>query len=395
MELSRLREYARNPRRIGAERLDALKRSLTKDPDMLEARPLIALPDGRVICGNMRLRAAQELGWQTIPTLYVELDDVRARTWVLRDNNGYGEWDTDLLPEFLAELATDGVELELTGFAPEFLDDLLRPLAQAARDPDEAPELPAEPKSRQGELYELGPHRLMCGDATKTEDLTLLMGGEQADCIWTDPPYGVSYVGGTKKALTIRGDAGDASALVRTSFENALAVVVAGAPFYCAGPAGPRMPAYAQSLVDAGWRLHQELVWVKDVFVLGHSDYHYQHEPIFYGYAPGRGRPGRGNHEGTHWHGDHSQSSVLNFDRPKRSEEHPTMKPEALVSYCLGNSTLVGGLVLDLFAGSGTTLIAADQLKRRAFLMEIDPRYCDVIRQRYADFTGQSDYVPQ
>jgi site-specific DNA-methyltransferase (adenine-specific) len=314
---------------------------------------------------------------------------------VLRDNNGYGEWDTDLLPEFLAELATDGVELELTGFAPEFLDDLLRPLAQAARDPDEAPELPAEPKSRQGELYELGPHRLMCGDATKTEDLTLLMGGEQADCIWTDPPYGVSYVGGTKKALTIRGDAGDASALVRTSFENALAVVVDGAPFYCAGPAGPRMPAYAQSLVDAGWRLHQELVWVKDVFVLGHSDYHYQHEPIFYGYAPGRGRPGRGNHEGTHWHGDHSQSSVLNFDRPKRSEEHPTMKPEALVSYCLGNSTLVGGLVLDLFAGSGTTLIAADQLKRRAFLMEIDPRYCDVIRQRYADFTGQSDYVPQ
>ena len=395
MELSRLREYARNPRRIGAERLDALKRSLTKDPDMLEARPLIALPDGRVICGNMRLRAAQELGWQTIPTLYVELDDVRARTWVLRDNNGYGEWDTDLLPEVLAELATDGVELELTGFAPEFLDDLLRPLAQAARDPDEAPELPAEPKSRQGELYELGPHRLMCGDATKTEDLTLLMGGEQADCIWTDPPYGVSYVGGTKKALTIRGDAGDASALVRTSFENALAVVVDGAPFYCAGPAGPRMPAYAQSLVDAGWRLHQELVWVKDVFVLGHSDYHYQHEPIFYGYAPGRGRPGRGNHEGTHWHGDHSQSSVLNFDRPKRSEEHPTMKPEALVSYCLGNSTLVGGLVLDLFAGSGTTLIAADQLKRRAFLMEIDPRYCDVIRQRYADFTGQSDYVPQ
>jgi DNA modification methylase len=149
------------------------------------------------------------------------------------------------------------------------------------------------------------------------------------------------------------------------------------------------MPAFAQALIDAGWRLHQELVWVKDVFVLGHSDYHYQHEPIFYGYGPGAGRPGRGDHEGTRWHGDHSQSSVLPFDRPKRSEEHPTMKPVELVAYCLGNSSAVGEAVLDPFVGSGTTIIAAEQLGRRCYAMEIDPRYVAVTIKRWEAFTGR------
>jgi DNA modification methylase len=158
------------------------------------------------------------------------------------------------------------------------------------------------------------------------------------------------------------------------------------------------MPSYAQALIDAGLRLHQELVWVKDAFVLGHSDYHYQHEPIFYGYAPSDGipgRPGRGDHEGSHWYGDHRQSSTLNFDRPKRSVEHPTMKPEALVEACLVNSTLRGGGVMDVFAGSGTTVIACERLGLHAYAMDVDPRYVAVAIKRWEDFTGQkSERLP-
>ena len=206
--------------------------------------------------------------------------------------------------------------------------------------------------------------------------------------MWTDPPYGVDYVGKTKDALRIDNDQEPADALVLAAFNVARNAVVANAPFYCAGPAGPRSLAYQQAIVTAGWRMHQELVWVKDVFVLGHSDYHYQHEPIFYGYGPGPGRPGRGRHAGTRWYGDHSQTSVLAFDRPKRSTEHPTMKPVDLVAHCLVNSTPARGSVYDPFVGSGTTIIAAEQLARRCFAMEIDPRYAQVAIERWQAFTG-------
>lgn len=209
-----------------------------------------------------------------------------------------------------------------------------------------------------------------------------------ADIVWTDPPYGVGYVGKTRDSLTIRNDDAGADALVRDAFEGALGATSPSAPFYCASPAGPAALTFWLAIVAAGWRIHQELVWVKDVFVLGHSDYHYAHEPILYGYAPGEGRPGRGKHEGSTWRGDNAQSSVLAFPRPKRSTEHPTMKPVDLVSHCLANSTRPGGTVLDPFAGSGSTLIAAEQLGLACLAMEIDPRYAQVIIERWQAFTG-------
>ena len=204
------------------------------------------------------------------------------------------------------------------------------------------------------------------------------------------PPYGVGYVGKTKDALTIENDGWGADALVAAVFVNALDAVNPGAPFYCASPAGSRSFTFWRAIVDAGWQFHEELVWVKDSMVLGHSDYHFRHEPILYGYAPGEGRSGRGKHAGSRWFGDHSQTTVLEYDRPKRSSEHPTMKPVALVAAMLANSTPVGGSVLDPFSGSGSTIIAAEQLGRRCYAMEIDPRYVAVAIKRWEDFTGKT-----
>lgn len=215
------------------------------------------------------------------------------------------------------------------------------------------------------------------------------MQGEKAVCLWIDPPYGVSYVGKTNNALTIDNDSKDGlSRLLAMIFANANYVLEKGAPFYCARPPGAHAVTFNDSIVAAGWRFHEELQWVKDSMVLGHSDYHIRHETIVYGWIPGEGRSGRGDHRGSRWYGDHSQTTVFEIPRPKRSEEHPTMKPVELIEAHLRNSTQVGGIVIDLCGGSGSTLIACEKLGRKCRMMEIDEHYCDVIIKRWEDFTG-------
>jgi site-specific DNA-methyltransferase (adenine-specific) len=386
LELERLRPWPDNPRSIRPERLEQLKQALAADPQMLRARPLLALPDGTVIAGNQRLRAARELGWRTIPVITVDLEPERVRLWALRDNNAYGEWDEPALAELLAELADEGLDVALAGFEARELDRLLTSL-EAATDPDEAPALVEGPSdSRPGEIYQLGPHRLACGDARDGELLARLLAGERPAVLWTDPPYGVAYVGKTKRALTIENDDDGAGALLEAALRTADPYLAASAPFYIASPAGAAGTAFRLALESLGWRLHQSLAWVKNAPVLGHSDYHYLHEDVLYGWKPGPGRPGRGRHRGSRWYGDNSQVSALFVDRPARSDEHPTMKPVALIAAHLRNSSRRGEAVLDLFAGSGSTLIACEQLGRRCLAVELDPRYCDVIRRRYRDY---------
>jgi len=183
-------------------------------------------------------------------------------------------------------------------------------------------------------------------------------------------------------------------ATVRELFVSAGALLEPGSPFYVASPAGPMGSVFRGALESAGWRFHQCLVWVKDAFVLGHSDHHFRHEDILYGHLPGEGRPGRGRHQGSRWRGDNAQDTVFEVARPKRSETHPTMKPVELITAQLRNSIRPGEIVLDPFAGSGSTMIAAETLGARAFLVEIDAAYCDVIRQRYADYTGRPEFAP-
>jgi DNA modification methylase len=386
--VARLHTWERNPRRISPSRLEDLQQALVADPAMLWARPLIVLPDGTVVCGNQRLRAAVELGWETMPALVVDLDPERARVWALRDNVAYGEWDEPALSGLLGELAAGGLDLALTGFETTDLDRLLDDLRRQV-DPDEAPPLPATPQSVPAELYELGAHRLICGDATDPELLNRLLGRERAEVLWTDPPYGVDYVGKTREALRIRSDHRDGlEQLLDAAFAAVDVVLAPSARFYVAAPAGPLGLTFREAVVTAGWQLHQSLVWVKQTAVLGHSDYQYRHEDILYGWKAGSGRPGRGRHRGSRWQGDNAQTSVFQIDRPTRSSEHPTMKPVALVEAMLRNSSRRGDVVVDPFAGSGSTLIACEQLGRRCFAVELDPRYCDVIRQRYETHHG-------
>lgn len=338
-----------------------------------------------VLAGNHTRDALDAEGHATARCEVITCTDDEARRINLADNRlaELGGYDDDDLAALLTGL--DG-DFGGTGWDQDDLDALLGEEPESRNDPDDVPEPPAEPVTRPGDLWQLGPHRLLCGDATDMAAVEKMLDGDRCDCMWTDPPYGVDYVGKTKDALTIRNDgADDLPGLLAGAFAVASATLKPGSAVYIAHPAGALFAVFAKAFFDAGWKFHEGLVWVKDVMVLGHSDYHFRHEPVMYGYTPGEGRRGRG---GEGWYGDHSQTSVFEVPKPSRSEDHPTMKPVALVTAMLANSCPPKGLVYEPFGGSGTTLIAAHGLGQVARVVELDPVYCDVICQRYQDHTG-------
>src|SRR5690606_30533949 len=258
----------------------------------------------------------------------------------------------------------------------------------ALTDPDAAPDVPeGDPVTRPGDVWQLGPHRVMCGSATVLADVQHVLDGEQATCVWTDPPYGVDYVGKTKDALTIANDgSAGLEQLLNDAFRVLVEVARPGAPVYVAHADFERV-TFETCLRGAGVLVRQNLIWAKNVMVMGRADYHWKHEPILYGFTPGgEGRLGRG---GPNWYGDNAQTTVLAYDKPAANREHPTMKPVALVQHMLTNSCPAGGIVLDLFGGSGSTLIAAHHIGAQARLVELDPRYVDVICRRWQEHTGQ------
>ncbi len=259
------------------------------------------------------------------------------------------------------------------------------PLARLRSDPEEIPEEPPA-RTRPGELWELGRHRLLCEDATKKEALHLLMAGEKAELLVTDPPYGVGYVGKTPRALRIANDhAPGLKELLLSAFEAVSEVLAEGAPVYVFSPAGAGQAIFLEAFFEQGWRLHQGLVWVKDAPVIGHSDYHYRHEPILFGYASSSSRRGRG-HGG--FYGGNDQTSVIEVPKPARSLDHPTAKPVELLRRLIENSSRRDQVVLDPFAGSGSSLIACELLERRFYGIEIDPDYCDVAIARFEAVSG-------
>ncbi len=369
------------------------------------ARSVVVDEAGVILAGNATVQAAMQAGLTRIRVVEadgtelvavrrVNLTPEQKRRLALHDNRAaeLAEWDI----EVLASLAD---EMDLSDlWEPDELADLLAsadaPPGALLGDPDETPPLPSVPITQPGDLWHLGKHRLLCGDATKSEDIHHLMAGEQASCLWTDPPYGVHYTGGTPDALTIANDDPQGlEDLLRSAFANVADVMLPGAPFYIAHPAGPLSLVFGQVVTDLGWRLRQTLVWVKDSLVLGHADYHYRHEPILYGFLPGgTGRRGRG---GKGWFGDDAQTSVFEIPRPKASPDHPTSKPVALITAMLANSTRPGDLVLDPFGGSGSTLVACEGLSRRCNILELDPRYADVVVRRWEELTGkQAERIP-
>ena len=352
-----------------------------------------------IVAGHGRLLAARKLGLAEVPTIdLAHLTETQARAYVLADNQLAlnAGWDGDMLNLELLDLQAAGVDLNLLGF-PDVAALLAPPGAGGllpGADPDAVPEVPKVAVTRPGDLISLGRHRLMCGDSTRADHTEALGGGHLADMVWTDPPYGVSYVGGNhalppekRGGLTIENDSLDDDGLtqfLREALSLAAGACRAGASWYVAAPPGPLHQCFSTVLKELGiWR--QTLNWVKSSMVLGRSDYHYKHEPIFYGWKEGAAHA---------WHSDRKQTTVLEFDKPARNGEHHTMKPVALVAYCIENSSAPGECVLDPFGGSGTTLIACEQLGRRALLMELDPIYCDVIVNRWEQATGQKAVRP-
>jgi DNA modification methylase len=326
----------------------------------------------------------------------VSCDDATARRINLVDNRAaeLGHMDQMALADLLKAALADESGLEGTGYDDAYVTDLLAGLdeqlepAAALTDVDDAPDVPEQPISKPGDVWLLGPHKLLVGDSGDTAAVEEMFAGAIADCMWTDPPYGVNYVGKTPDALTIENDGGqNLPEILHGAFATATAVLRPGAPVYIAHPDEGRR-TFQDALEAAGWSLRQNLVWVKDQMALGWADYHYQHEPILYGFTaapPGSGRLGRG---GARWYGDDAQTTVFFVDKPKRNDVHPTMKPVELITAALRNSCPPRGLVFEPFGGSGSTLIAAHATHRVCYAVELDPKYADVIARRYQEHTG-------
>lgn len=387
-----------NPRRISDAQLTKLRESLSEYGQVQEI-VVNTYPgrEGVIVGGHQRLKAMRLEDFDEAEVKWVHVPLEREKVLNLALNRISGDWDPAMLAQVIHDLAEDDEAEDLLG-ATGFEDDEVTKLldawdeANGAGDPDDPDEdeivLPDADHTRTqaGQLWRLGRHKLYVGDSRAWESWVTLMGDELADACWTDPPYGVNYVGKTKKKLTIQNDgADDLPALLGAAFACIDKALKPGSPVYVCEPAGRQSLDFRCAFRDAGWRFHETLVWVKDSMVLGHSDYHVKHETILYGYTQGQGRRGRG---GTGWYGDDAQTTIFEVKRPKASREHPTMKPVALITAMVQNSVPYRGVVADCFGGSGSTLLACEETARQARLIELSPQFADVILGRWEALAG-------
>jgi DNA modification methylase len=397
--LQRLIPYARNPRKNDG----AVERMRASIEEFGFKIPILARSDGQVVDGHLRLKAAQRLGLSEVPVILCdEWTPAQVKAFRLLANRSvnWAEWDDELLALEFAELKTVDFKLDLTGFE---LHEIAVCLAKqdwksaALTEADDAPPEPAYPVSRIGDVWSMGRHRLLCGDATLKESVERLMQGELADMAFTDPPYNINYDGQgsvgeswlrstkgrrvKKQVRTMLNDhLSDEQFLefCRALFGNLRRAVRDTAPVYvcCSDRA---MPQFRQAFADAGFHWSCNVIWAKDQFTLSRADLHPQHEPILYGFPRG----------GTHyWGGGRKQGTVWSLAKPRVNELHPTQKPIELIERALENSSRPGDTVADLCGGSGSTLIACERTARRCRLMELDPKYADVIVARWQSFTG-------
>ncbi|MHB1266406.1 MAG: site-specific DNA-methyltransferase [Acidithiobacillus ferriphilus] len=374
--------YARNARTHSDAQVAQIAASIK---EFGWTNPVLVDGENGIIAGHGRILAARKMGLKTVPVIELShLTDTQKRAYILADNQLAlnAGWDTELLQIELTDLDGLDFDLSLLGFDADFMDGLLEVLPEGLVDPDECPEAPEEPVTKPGDVWICGKHRLMCGDSTSIEAVENLMDGQLADMLLTDPPYNVAYEGGTKESLTISNDSmadDDFRQFLRDAFVAADTAMKPGAVFYI-WHADLEGYNFRRACKDAGWRVRQCLIWEKSALVMGRQDYHSKHEPCLYGWKDGAGHL---------WAADRKQTTILEFDKPQRNGEHPTMKPVALFEYQMLNNTKGHDIILDLFGGSGTTMIAAEKNGRNARLMELDPKYCDVIINRWQNFTGQ------
>lgn len=380
--LTAIQPYEHNPR-INKKAVDAVAHSLRT---FGFRQPIVVDSEGIIVCGHTRFKAAQLLNLAEVPVhVATDLTPEQTKAYRIADNKSaeLAEWDMDLLPIELSDLQTGGFDMESIGFDTDELVRLLdTDINDGHTDPDEVPDIAEETLTQPGDIWQLGTHRLLCGDSAQSDSYARLLNGETADLLLTDPPYNVAYQGGTANALTIANDDMDAASYHQFLVDclgAAAAVMKPGGSFYIwhADTYGGTVRAACDAVALP---VRQCLIWKKNTLVLGRQDYQWMHEPCLYGWKPGA----------THnWLGDRRQTTVLEHDKPQRNGAHPTMKPVALLVEQMRNSSRPGERVLDPFGGSGSTLIACEQTGRHARVIELDPHYCDVIIKRWEHFSGK------
>lgn len=347
--------------------------------------PLVINKDMTVIGGHQRLKVLKEMGIVEVECIIVDLDKTNEKALNIALNKIQGDWDEEKLEALLQELKLEDFDTNLTGFDFDEVDEILKDVNGSKEDDfdvDSAYEEIEEPITKPGDVWILGKQRLMCGDSAQKEDVMHLMNNQDADMLLTDPPYNVDYVGKTSEALKIKNDNMSDNQFyefLKKVFENMYSVTKEGASIYVFH-ADTEGLNFRKAFKDAGYKLAECLIWKKDCFVMGRQDYQWQHEPILYGWKEGAAH---------HFINDRTQSTILEFDRPRQSSLHPTMKPIDLVARLLKNSSKENDKILDLFGGSGSTIIAAEQLNRNCYTMELDPKYCDVIVKRWESLTNK------
>ena len=355
--------------------------------------PILIDGQNNVIAGHGRLLAARKLGLAEVPVVSMaHLTDIQRRALVLADNKigENGSWDDELLAIGLTDLKDAGFDLDVVGFDADAVAEIMAGIettVDGQTDDDEVPEIPVTPISRSGDVWELGKHRLVCGDATDPKSYELLMADAQTDMVFTDPPYNVDYANSAKDKMRgkdrpiLNDNLGD-------GFYDFLLAALTPMLERCAGAtyiamSSSELDTLQQAFRAAGGKWSTFIIWAKNTFTLGRADYQRQYEPILYGWPEGQNR---------HWCGDRDQGDVWNIKKPQKNDLHPTMKPVELVERAIRNSSRPGDIVLDPFGGSGTTLIAAEKTGRIGWLIELDPKYVDVIVRRWQDWSGQEAY---
>lgn len=386
-DVEELIPYARNARTHSSAQITQIAASI-KEFGFLA--PIVIAEDNTILCGHGRFYAAQKLGLKKIPCVKEShLTDAQKRAYIIADNklSINAGWDDELLAVELSDLQGEGIDLSVTGFDEKELADLFEDKSKSDVEDDGYDLSAALEKAafvQRGDVWTVGRHRLMCGDATNADDVVALMNGKRANLFLTDPPYGVSFK--SSSGLTIQNDSikdEDFYSFLKSAFSAAVDCLEKGAAAYIFH-ADTEGLNFRRAFVDAGFHLAGCCIWVKDSLVLGRSDYQWQHEPVLYGFLQ------NGKHS---WYSDRKQTTIWNFAKPKKNANHPTSKPLDLLSYPIQNSTQENAVVLDTFGGSGSTLMACELTNRICYTMELDEKYASVILRRYVDDTGCPDDV--
>ena len=385
---AKLLPYARNARTHSDDQVAQIAASIA---EFGFTNPILAGRDGVIVAGHGRLAAAKKLGLAVVPVVVLDhLTPTQRRALVIADNRiaENAGWDDAMLRIEIASLQDEDFDVSLTGFDADALVELMagdEPDAEGETDDDAVPELSETPISRPGDVWLLGGHRLLCGDSTVTESYDRLLDGERVDMVFTDPPYNVNYANSAKDKMRGK-DRAILNDNLGDGFYDFLLAALTPTIAHCRGGIYVAMSSSELDVLQAAFRAaggkwSTFIIWAKNTFTLGRADYQRQYEPILYGWPEGAQR---------HWCGDRDQGDVWNIKKPQKNDLHPTMKPVELVERAIRNSSRPGNVVLDPFGGSGTTLIAAEKSGRLARLIELDPKYCDVIVRRWQDWTGQS-----